>query len=104
MPAKRGLQSSHRYQRRGRFESREESEGGMTCGQRITPGGYRCDEVASALQKCIRRGLADDALFWATELDLAGFGEYVWKRLRIIASEDVGLSDNSIAPAISALC
>jgi replication-associated recombination protein RarA len=76
----------------------------MTFGQRITPGGYRCDEVASALQKCIRRGLADDALFWATELDLAGFGEYVWKRLRIIASEDVGLADNSAAPTISALC
>ena len=33
-----------------------------------------CGEVASALQKCIRRGLADDALFWATELDIAGFG------------------------------
>jgi replication-associated recombination protein RarA len=76
----------------------------MTFGQRITPGGYRCDEVASALQKSIRRGLADDALFWATELDLAGFGEYVWKRLRIIASEDVGLADNSVAPTISALC
>jgi replication-associated recombination protein RarA len=62
------------------------------------------------MQKCIRRGLAEDALFWATELDLTrtgpdcnGFGEYVWKRLKIIASEDVGLADNSAAPMISAL-
>lgn len=75
----------------------------MTFGQRITPGGYNVGEVASAMQKCIRRGLEDDALFWATELDLAGFGEYVFKRLRIIASEDVGLADNSAAPTISAL-
>ncbi|HEX3818598.1 MAG TPA: hypothetical protein VHW03_09950 [Chthoniobacterales bacterium] len=68
-----------------------------------TPGGYNCGEVASAMQKCIRRGLADDALFWATELDLANFGEYVWKRLRIIASEDVGLADNSACLTIHAL-
>ena len=65
----------------------------MTFAEVITPGGYKIGEVASAMQKCIRRGLADDALFWATELDLAGYGEYVFKRLQIIASEDVGLGD-----------
>lgn len=67
----------------------------MTFGQRNTVGGYLCEEVASALQKCIRRGLEEDALFWATELDLSGFGEYVWKRLKIIASEDIGLEEGS---------
>lgn len=82
----------------------------MTFAEFITPGGYKVGEVASAMQKCIRRGLAEDALFWATELDLTrtgpdctGFGEYVWKRLKIIASEDVGLADNSAAPTIQAL-
>jgi replication-associated recombination protein RarA len=45
------------------------------------------------MQKCIRRGMERDALFWATELDRSNFGEYVWKRLRIIATEDVGLAD-----------
>jgi replication-associated recombination protein RarA len=82
----------------------------MTFSELTTPGGYKCGEVASAMQKCIRRGRADDALFWATELDLTrsgpdctGFGEYVWKRLKIIASEDVGLADNSAAPTIQAL-
>ena len=82
----------------------------MTFSELTTPGGYKVGEVASALQKCIRRGLAEDALFWATELDLTrtgpdcnGFGEYVWKRLKIIASEDVGLADNSAAPTIQAL-
>jgi len=64
----------------------------MTFAEMPTPGGYKCGEVASAMQKCIRRGDEDGALFWSTELDLAGFAEYVWKRLRIIASEDVGLA------------
>jgi replication-associated recombination protein RarA len=75
----------------------------MTFAEVQTPGGHRAGEVASALQKCIRRGLADDALYWATELDLAGFGEYVFKRLKIIASEDVGLADSGAAPLVNAL-
>lgn len=66
----------------------------MTFGQRSTVGGYICEEVTSAMQKCIRRGMEEQALFWATELDLSGFGEYVWKRLKIIASEDVGMEEN----------
>lgn len=75
----------------------------MTFAEMTTPGGYKCGEVASALQKCIRRGLEEDALFWATELDMAGFGEYVWKRLRIICSEDVGLASPGLAAEIRAL-
>ena len=75
----------------------------MTFAQLTTPGGYNCAEVSSAMQKCIRRGLEEDALFWATELDLAGYPEYVWKRLRIIASEDVGLGDPGAALTIYAL-
>jgi len=72
-------------------------------GQQLSHGGYRNEEVASALQKSIRRGRADDALFWATELDLSGFGEYVWKRLRIVASEDIGPADPAAALLIHAL-
>lgn len=68
-----------------------------TFAQLHSPGGYLIGEVASALQKSIRRGLADDALFWATELDLAGYGEYTWKRLAIICSEDIGLADPQAA-------
>ena len=58
-----------------------------------TLAGYACGEASSALQKSIRRGLEREAMFWASELDLSGYGNYVWKRLRIIASEDVGLAD-----------
>jgi replication-associated recombination protein RarA len=70
---------------------------------RVTPGGFLCGEVASALQKAIRRGNEREALFWASELDLAGFGNYVWKRLRIIASEDVGLADTDAVIAVRVL-
>jgi replication-associated recombination protein RarA len=70
---------------------------------RLTPGGHLCGEVASALQKSIRRGEERDALYWATELELAGFGAYVWKRLRIIASEDVGIADSNVAVQVRAL-
>ncbi len=65
-------------------------------------GGYTMGEVTSAMQKSIRRGLEEDALFWASELDLSGYGNYVWKRLRIIASEDVGLA-SSVCVQIRAL-
>ncbi len=57
-----------------------------------TRGGFALDEVASALQKTIRRGEEREAIFWATELDLSGYGNYAWKRLRIVCSEDVGLA------------
>jgi len=68
-----------------------------------TPGGYKNGEVASALQKAIRRGKEREALFWATELALAGYENYVWKRLRVIASEDVGLADPTAAMTVRAL-
>ena len=59
----------------------------MTFSEQSTIDGYNCAEAASAMQKCIRRGLERDALFWATELDRSNFGEYVFKRLRIYEPE-----------------
>jgi replication-associated recombination protein RarA len=55
-----------------------------------TVNGHSAWEVVSALQKAIRRGEMDDALYWATDLDLSGYGNWLWRRLRIICSEDVG--------------
>lgn len=60
-------------------------------------------EVASALQKSIRRGWEDEALFWGTELDMSGYGEYCWKRLKIMTSEDVGLAEPMMSATIHAL-
>jgi replication-associated recombination protein RarA len=66
--------------------------GAFRFAEQITPGGYRCDEASSALQKSIRRGLEADAIYWASELDIAGYAGYCWRRLRLICSEDVGLA------------
>jgi len=75
----------------------------MQFGQIKTVSGYLNSECTSAMQKCIRRGLEEEALFWATELDLAAYGAYVWKRLQIIASEDIGLADPNVCVQVRAL-
>ncbi|MFI5284126.1 MAG: hypothetical protein ACHQ0J_13500 [Candidatus Dormibacterales bacterium] len=69
----------------------------------LSVGGFKLGEVSSAMQKSIRRGLEEDALFWASELDLSGYGNYAFKRLRIIASEDVGLADSQVAVEVRCL-
>lgn len=58
-----------------------------------TTGGFQLDEVASALQKSIRRGLEQEAMFWVLELVESGYAKYAWKRLTIIAAEDIGIAD-----------
>ncbi|PWJ52737.1 MgsA-like AAA+ ATPase family protein [Dyadobacter jejuensis] len=69
----------------------------------ITANKYDFFECSSALQKCIRRGMEDEALYWAVELYNSGYSEYVWKRLRIMSSEDVGLAEPVISSEIWAL-
>ena len=68
-----------------------------------TEKGYDFFECSSAMQKCIRRGLEDEALYWAVELYNSGYSEYVWKSLRIMSSEDVGLAEPGISSEIWAL-
>lgn len=63
--------------------------------QKLTAHGYDFYEVASALQKAIRRAEEDDALFWAAELYESGYQDYCWKRMIIMCSEDVGLGEPS---------
>ncbi len=58
-----------------------------------TKSGYALDEVVSGLQKCIRRGLEEEAMYWALEMSDSGFGQYLWRRLMIIAAEDIGLAE-----------
>lgn len=71
--------------------------------QLLTKKGYDLMEVASALQKSIRRGEEDCALYFTVELYESNFDEYLWKRLRIIASEDVGLAEPLMPATIQAL-
>ena len=60
-----------------------------------TENGYSFSEVASALQKTIRRGLEEDAMFWAAEMETR-FHDYLWKRLQVISIEDIGIADIQI--------
>ena len=65
----------------------------------ITKKGYFLDEVVSSLQKSIRRGMEEEALFWALELADSGYGQYLWRRLGVIVSEDIGLAE-PLSPVI----
>jgi len=65
--------------------------------------GYNDDEVKSALQKDIRRGIEDSAMFWAFELaheDKSSFG-WLRNRLKIIAYEDIGIANPEIVLQVS---
>lgn len=68
-----------------------------------TNSGYDFFEVSSAFQKSIRRGLEEDAIFWGTELDLSGYGEYAWKRMRVMMSEDIGIAEQNLPANLSGL-
>ena len=57
--------------------------------------------LKSALQKCIRRGLTEKAMFFAVEVVKKGGWYVAWRRLRIIAAEDVG--EPSVISAVEAL-
>jgi len=54
--------------------------------------GFPFDELRSVLQKSIRRGLLEEAVLAAYEFFLSGpeAEEVLWRRLEIIATEDVG--------------
>jgi replication-associated recombination protein RarA len=55
----------------------------------------QADEVISALQKEIRRGITENAALLAHEMILSGpeMEEKLWERLLIISVEDVGFGD-----------
>ena len=68
-----------------------------------TRRGFAFDEAASALQKSVRRGQESDALYFALELSDSGYTAYVWRRLLVITSEDVGLAEPTMPATIHAL-
>lgn len=58
-----------------------------------TKNGYKLDEVVSSLQKTIRLGDEMMATYWAFELNDSGFWRYCFRRLQVIAGEDIGLAN-----------
>lgn len=67
-----------------------------------TVSGYDFGEVASALQKSIRRSDERETVYWALELYKTA-PHYVVKRLLVIASEDVGLADPHVVGVVNSL-
>jgi replication-associated recombination protein RarA len=67
-----------------------------------TQSGYEYYELLSALQKSIRRGLEEQALIFALELE--GFNQTaLWNRLKVIASEDIGFANPLMSVLIETL-
>lgn len=58
-----------------------------------TKNGYKLDETVSSLQKEIRRGNELMASYWAFELNDSGYWRYCFRRLQVIAGEDIGLAN-----------
>ena len=69
----------------------------------ITNNGHRLDSVVSALQKSIRRGLEERSLYFMRELIDSGYSKYFWRRMSVISTEDIGLSDTHAAVLINNL-
>jgi replication-associated recombination protein RarA len=68
-----------------------------------TINGHTLFECSSWMQKAIRRGLIDDAMYCAVELEMSNYGEYLWRRLKAIASEDIGMANENLPATIGAL-
>ncbi len=74
-------------------------------GNVTTRSGIEGDLVISALQKSIRRGLAEEAAIMAYEMYITSeqFEDKMWRRLQAIAVEDVGFGDLSAPVLINTL-
>ena len=70
-----------------------------------TVHGFWADELVSALQKSIRRGLVENAALVAYEMYASGEAceDQVWSRLQIISVEDVGFGNLQAPLLIHAL-
>lgn len=70
-----------------------------------TRNGYAGDEVISALQKSIRRGLEEQACMFAYELYITSpqMEEKMWRRLLTISVEDIGMGNPNAAIMVNNL-
>ena len=74
--------------------------------QITTRNGYAADEVISALQKSIRRGLEEQACKFAYELYISSpqLEAKMWRRLLTISVEDIGMGNPMAAVVVNNLC
>lgn len=68
-----------------------------------TKKGYGFFEATSCFQKAVRLGNEEWAMYMAVEFFNSGYDEYIWKRIKVIASEDIGLAEPTMATTIASL-
>ncbi|AJY45015.1 ATPase AAA [Martelella endophytica] len=70
-----------------------------------TENGFAADEVISALQKCLRRGMLENAILLGWEMFLTSpeMEEMMWSRLCVIAVEDVGTGNPNLPVIVETL-
>ncbi|MGG7078940.1 hypothetical protein [Clostridium sardiniense] len=70
-----------------------------------TRNGLNGDEVISALQKSIRRGMVEEACQFAYEMYITSpqMEDKLWRRLLTITVEDIGMGDNNASVIINNL-
>lgn len=70
-----------------------------------TRNGYAADEVISALQKSIRRGLEEQACMFAYEMYVSSpqLEEKMWRRLMTISVEDIGMANPMASIVVNSL-
>lgn len=56
-----------------------------------TINGYNTYDVMSALQKSVRRGIEEDAIYWAFEMAESNLINVALGRLKVMAHEDIGM-------------
>ncbi|WP_194205637.1 hypothetical protein [Superficieibacter sp. 1612_C1] len=71
-----------------------------------TKNDFPADEIISALQKSIRRGLVEDACRFAYELYITSplLLDKLWRRLLAISVEDIGFGNLDAAGLVQNLC
>jgi replication-associated recombination protein RarA len=74
----------------------------MAIFQLKTQNGFDFFEVASAMQKDIRRANEKDALYWGYEM-IPRYENYLWKRLKVIVNEDIGIANFPLITAVQTL-
>lgn len=72
-------------------------------GSILTRKDYDFFEASSAFQKSIRKGDEKVAVYFGTEIAASGYAKYLWKRMMIIASEDIGLANDNCAILVNTL-
>lgn len=66
-----------------------------------TPNGFNSYDLMSALQKFIRRGMEEEALYVFYELEAAGLYSLAANRLCVIVYEDVGIENRMLLNSIN---